>query len=93
MRFLSGCLLAAFLLPAAAGAQVCSAPIEPWCVGQSTTYESRQSVTGCYEEIEIYMRQVDNYAQCLRDKAATASERAEEVRKQFCSRPSVDRCS
>lgn len=93
MRFLPWLLLSLFLMPLAANAQLCSEPIEPWCVGQETTYDSPEAITDCYEELEIYLREVDEFAQCLREKAAAVTKEAEKARQEFCSRPNVEDCS
>lgn len=92
MRLVTG-LLFLLALASPAGAQaICSEPVEPWCADQESTFDTSESIRSCQQALQTYMRQVDRYAACLRDKADTVTKQAHEVRQEFCGRRNVDKC-
>lgn len=58
-------LLAMSAITPAASQTLCSAPIAPFCIQASSTYDDAGATERCRQDLDTFAAQVDEYAACL----------------------------
>jgi hypothetical protein len=59
----------------------CSEPRPPWCANHG--FNDKSSYESCRREMETYLRDVENYLECLRKKAKDTADESDKAVQRF----------